>query len=236
MTSRRHPAPPRTRSASVAAPAARAARPPAVVPRASSARNTVARGFEGGQMPLKQRVPKLKGFNNPFRVEYQAVNLDTLGALVERPASRRDPRGARRQRRRAQESFVKVLARGEISTKVDLHAHGVSQAAEAAITAAGGTVTLIDCPSVRKARPVARRSRATSSPTADQHRPSRTSPRRRLSTTTGAVLSVLAAGEHLQGPRSSQQDPVRRRDGGRLSPGRGHPGAGRRPDRHRAAS
>jgi large subunit ribosomal protein L15 len=42
------------------------------------ARNTVARGFEGGQMPLKQRVPKLKGFNNPFRVEYYAVNLDAL--------------------------------------------------------------------------------------------------------------------------------------------------------------
>ncbi|MBU6227818.1 MAG: 50S ribosomal protein L15, partial [Acidobacteria bacterium] len=39
------------------------------------ARNTVARGFEGGQMPLKQRVPKLKGFTNPFRVEYQAINL-----------------------------------------------------------------------------------------------------------------------------------------------------------------
>jgi large subunit ribosomal protein L15 len=46
------------------------------------ARNTVARGFEGGQMPLKQRVPKLKGFNNPFRVEYQGVNLDTLDAVA----------------------------------------------------------------------------------------------------------------------------------------------------------
>ena len=45
------------------------------------ARNTVARGFEGGQMPLKQRVPKLKGFNNPFRVEYYAVNLDSIDAL-----------------------------------------------------------------------------------------------------------------------------------------------------------
>ena len=42
------------------------------------ARNTVARGFEGGQMPLKQRVPKLKGFNNPFRVEFYAVNLDAI--------------------------------------------------------------------------------------------------------------------------------------------------------------
>src|SRR6187200_1825532 len=47
------------------------------------ARNTVPRGFEGGQMPMKQRVPKLKGFNNPFRVEYQAVNLDTLQALAD---------------------------------------------------------------------------------------------------------------------------------------------------------
>src|SRR5215510_2305785 len=46
------------------------------------ARNTVARGFEGGQMPLKQRVPKMKGFNNPFRIEYQAVNLDTLEAVA----------------------------------------------------------------------------------------------------------------------------------------------------------
>src|SRR5829696_9519226 len=48
------------------------------------ARNTVARGFEGGQMPLKQRVPKLKGFTNPFRVEYSAVNLDTLEELADR--------------------------------------------------------------------------------------------------------------------------------------------------------
>ena len=48
------------------------------------ARNTVARGFEGGQNPLKQRVPKLKGFNNPFRVEYQAVNLHALADLVDK--------------------------------------------------------------------------------------------------------------------------------------------------------
>ena len=42
------------------------------------ARNTVAAGFEGGQMPLAQRVPKLRGFTNPFRVEYQPINLDTI--------------------------------------------------------------------------------------------------------------------------------------------------------------
>ena len=53
------------------------------------ARNTVAGGFEGGQMPLQQRVPKLKGFNNPFRVEYQALNLDVLEADRTRPRSPR---------------------------------------------------------------------------------------------------------------------------------------------------
>jgi len=111
------------------------------------ARNTVARGFEGGQTPLKQRVPKLKGFNNPFRVEYQAVNLHTLGDLVEKTGSSTiDPdvlvaNGVVRKK-----SFVKVLARGEISTKVDLHVHAISSAADAAITAAGGTVTLIPLP------------------------------------------------------------------------------------------
>ena len=67
------------------------------------ARNTVARGFEGGQMPLKQRVPKLKGFNNPFRVEYQAVNLHALGDLVEKLGDADvDDRRAGGQRNRSQ--------------------------------------------------------------------------------------------------------------------------------------
>jgi large subunit ribosomal protein L15 len=107
------------------------------------ARNTVARGFEGGQMPLKQRVPKLKGFTNPFRVEYSAVNLDTISELGE---STVDPdllvaRGIVRK-----DAFVKILGRGEVTAKLDVHAHAVSKAAEAAITAAGGTVTLITLP------------------------------------------------------------------------------------------
>ena len=115
------------------------------------ARNTVARGFEGGQMPLKQRVPKLKGFNNPFRVEYQAVNLHTLGdlaatleaqnaggditpeVLVEHGLVRKD-------------AFVKILARGEIDAKVNVSAHAASKAAVEAIEAAGGSVTLITLP------------------------------------------------------------------------------------------
>ena len=111
------------------------------------ARNTVARGFEGGQMPLKQRVPKLKGFNNPFRVEYQAVNLHALGHLVEKLGDADvtiDVLVANGIVRKG--AYVKVLARGEISTKVDVHAHAVSKTAEAAITAAGGTVTLVELP------------------------------------------------------------------------------------------
>jgi large subunit ribosomal protein L15 len=109
----------------------------------SRGRGKVARGFEGGQMPLKQRVPKLKGFTNPFRVEYAAVNLDTLGELGE---DRVDPEVLVAHGIVRSGAFVKVLARGEINAKLDVHAHAVSKAAEAAITAAGGTVTLIPLP------------------------------------------------------------------------------------------
>ena len=110
------------------------------------ARNTVSRGFEGGQMPLKQRVPKLKGFNNPFRVEYKAVNLDTLSELAGPTGGRVDQQALVEHGLARKTDYVKVLARGEISVKVDVHAHAVSKAAEAAITAAGGTVTLVPLP------------------------------------------------------------------------------------------
>jgi large subunit ribosomal protein L15 len=111
------------------------------------ARGSVAVGFEGGQMPLKQRVPKLKGFNNPFRVEYQAVNLHTLGDLVEQTGDATvNPDVLVANGVVRKNAFVKVLARGEISTKVDLHVHAISAAAEEAVTAAGGTVTLIELP------------------------------------------------------------------------------------------
>ena len=111
------------------------------------ARNTVARGFEGGQTPLKQRVPKLKGFNNPFRVEYQAVNLDALAALAEVVGDVAiTPEVLATNGVVRKKSFVKVLARGEISTKIDLHVHGISEAARTAVTDAGGTVTLIELP------------------------------------------------------------------------------------------
>ncbi len=106
-------------------------------------RGKVARGFEGGQMPLKQRVPKLKGFNNPFRVEYSPVNLDQVAALGESSVG---PEVLVASGLVRKGTFVKVLARGEITTKIDVSAHGVSKAAQVAIEAAGGTVTIIPLP------------------------------------------------------------------------------------------
>ena len=106
-------------------------------------RGKVGRGFEGGQTGLKQRVPKLKGFNNPFRVEYSPVNLDQLAALGESVVTPEVLVAAGLVRKG---TFVKVLARGEITTAVQLTAHGVSKAAESAITAAGGSVTVLPLP------------------------------------------------------------------------------------------
>jgi len=116
------------------------------------ARNTVARGFEGGQTGLKQRVPKLKGFNNPFRVEYSPVNLDQLEALGVRGVDP-DVLVARGLVRKG--SLVKVLGRGELTAAIDLTAHAVSKSADAAITAAGGSVTLLPSP-YRQGRPPAK--------------------------------------------------------------------------------
>ena len=106
-------------------------------------RGKVARGFEGGQMPLKQRVPKLKGFNNPFRIEYQAINLDVLQELTESEVTPATLHGHGLAHKGA---LIKVLGRGEVSRKVRVRAHGFSKAAEAAITAAGGTVEVIPLP------------------------------------------------------------------------------------------
>jgi large subunit ribosomal protein L15 len=110
------------------------------------ARNTVARGFEGGQMPLKQRVPKLKGFNNPFRVEYQAVNLHTLDDLAADVKGEITPDVLVDHGLVRKGAFVKILARGEITTAVQVSAHGASKAAVEAIEAAGGSVTLLTLP------------------------------------------------------------------------------------------
>jgi large subunit ribosomal protein L15 len=107
------------------------------------ARGTVPAGFEGGQMPLHMRVPKLKGFNNPFRVEYQAINLDTLEAsgLDEVTPESLHAKGLAHKG-----ALVKILGRGELSRAVTVKAHAFSRAAEQAITAAGGSVEVLPKP------------------------------------------------------------------------------------------
>ena len=107
------------------------------------ARNTVPVGFEGGQLPLHMKVPKLKGFNNPFRVEYQAINLDTIDecGLDEVTPDALHDKGLTHKG-----ALIKVLARGELTRAVTVKAHGFSKSAEAAITAAGGSVEVLPKP------------------------------------------------------------------------------------------
>ena len=107
------------------------------------ARNTVRVGFEGGQMPLHQRIPKLKGFKNPFRVEYQAVNLDAIEASDLDEIS---PETLHAHGLVGKKSLVKVLGRGEVTRAVTVRAHAFSASAEAAITAAGGSVEKLPLP------------------------------------------------------------------------------------------
>ena len=106
----------------------------------TKARYQVPESFEGGQMPLHMRLPKLKGFRNPFKVEYQVVNLDRLGELfpdggtvgVEELVAK----GAVRKGRP-----VKVLGSGDISVAVQVSAHAFSASAKDKIAAAGGSTT-----------------------------------------------------------------------------------------------
>ncbi|MCO6004568.1 50S ribosomal protein L15 [Actinoallomurus purpureus] len=104
----------------------------------TKARNTVPVGFEGGQMPLIRRVPKLKGFKNPFRVEYQVVNVAKLAELYpeggEVTPEDLAAKGAVRAGR-----LVKVLGTGDISVTVQVKAHAFSGSAKEKITGAGGT-------------------------------------------------------------------------------------------------
>ncbi|WP_299298754.1 50S ribosomal protein L15 [uncultured Brachybacterium sp.] len=106
----------------------------------TKARNTVRIGFEGGQMPLHMRLPKLRGFTNPFRVEYQAVNLSTLQELFpEGGTVTVEDLVAKGAVRKNQP--VKVLGAGDVSVKLDVTAQKFSASAEQKIAAAGGSVT-----------------------------------------------------------------------------------------------
>ncbi len=106
----------------------------------TKARYQVSAGFEGGQMPLHMRLPKLKGFRNPFRVEFQVVNLDRLSELFPdggdvTPADLVS-RGAVRDN-----APVKVLGGGEANAAFNVSAHAFSASAKDKIAAAGGTTT-----------------------------------------------------------------------------------------------
>jgi large subunit ribosomal protein L15 len=117
------------------------------------ARNTVKVGFEGGQLPIQQRVPKLKGFNNPFRVEYGVINLDTLETFEGDDAN---PSSLLAKGLVSKNDLIKVLGRGTLTKKVTVRAHAFSKSAEAAITAAGGTVEVLPKPWGDAPRPPAK--------------------------------------------------------------------------------
>ncbi|GAA4777470.1 MULTISPECIES: 50S ribosomal protein L15 [Microbacterium] len=105
----------------------------------TKARNTVRVGFEGGQMPLHMRTPKLRGFKNPFRVEYQVVNLDKLAELYPQggdvTVADLVAKGAVRKNEK-----VKVLGGGEIAVALTVDVDKVSGSAEQKIVAAGGSI------------------------------------------------------------------------------------------------
>ena len=107
----------------------------------TKARYQVPAAFEGGQMPIHMRLPKLKGFKNPFKVEFQVVNLDRINELFpdggDVTVDELVAKGAVRDGQP-----VKVLGQGELSVKVDITVQAFSASAKEKIEAAGGTVTI----------------------------------------------------------------------------------------------
>ena len=107
------------------------------------ARRQIPAGFEGGQLPLLQRIPKLKGFTNPFRVEYTPVNLDALTRLG---ATEVTPEVLVANGLARKGDFIKILGRGDLGIKVNVSAHKFSETAKAAIEGAGGSTTELPLP------------------------------------------------------------------------------------------
>jgi large subunit ribosomal protein L15 len=105
--------------------------------------NKTRRGFEGGQMPLQRRLPKV-GFKNPFRKEYHAINLDRLQEYTDiYKLTTIDNESLSKHGIVRKNERVKILGRGELKTKLDVKVNAVSESAKKAIEAAGGTVNLI---------------------------------------------------------------------------------------------
>jgi len=119
----------------------------------SRGRGKVRAGFEGGQMPLQKRIPKLRGFTNPFRVEYQPINLDTI---AESGLTDVSPETLYELGLVGKSSLVKVLGRGDAPKGLTVKAHAFSKSAEEAITAAGGTIEVLPKPWGDSPRPPAK--------------------------------------------------------------------------------
>jgi large subunit ribosomal protein L15 len=105
------------------------------------ARSNTRPGFEGGQMPLHRRVPKLKGFKNPFRVEFNVVNLSDLAAFD--AGATVDPDVLRSKGMVHHKGLVKVLGGGDLDKALTVRAHAFSKSAAQKITAAGGSAEVV---------------------------------------------------------------------------------------------
>jgi large subunit ribosomal protein L15 len=108
----------------------------------SKARNQIPARFEGGQLPIHMRLPKMRGFNSPFKVRYQVVNLDRLAELYPDGGEVTTESLAAKGAVRPQQP-VKILGTGEISVAVQVTAHAFSGSAKEKIEASGGTVTTV---------------------------------------------------------------------------------------------
>jgi large subunit ribosomal protein L15 len=106
----------------------------------TGARGTIRAGFEGGQMPLIRRIPKLKGFKNPNRVEFAPVNVEILAKYFDEDVT---PEALYRHGLAHKGAKIKVLARGELDKKLTVKAHAFSKAAKEKIEAAGGTAEVL---------------------------------------------------------------------------------------------
>ena len=107
------------------------------------ARDTIPMGFEGGQLPLMQRIPKLRGFTNPFRIEYTPVKVGALEAVEGESI---DLAGLVDMGLAHKGDLVKILGGGQLTRALRVEAHAFSKSAEAMITGAGGSVTVVPLP------------------------------------------------------------------------------------------
>ena len=108
-------------------------------------------GFEGGQMPLAQRIPKLPGFKNPFKKVYAVVNISKLSRF--RDGSKVDAKALAEAGLVKGGIEIKILGAGRMKRKLTVETHAISESARVAIEKAGGTVTVLNAPKEAKAKP-----------------------------------------------------------------------------------